>query len=258
MEKQLVFIDDSGDPGFKKGSSSHFVMACAIFMSDEVAEQVASEIKQFRKDRNLKENYEFKFHTTCKRLVEKLLTIIIKYNFTINAIYIDKSMSKYQDFLYVADQPKLYNWVIKELLDKLPLKDARIRIDGRSGKKCMHDTKTYLRKELNKKSHKVLNIKFEDSVKNDLIQLADLVAGSVNRSLQKDRTDAKDCLKILKSKINSIEEAKVSWNQSYLVWAGRHSRRLFRLAYSLFIILFLTHKSKFSKDEISQYNIPVP
>ncbi|MCL2001993.1 DUF3800 domain-containing protein [Candidatus Saccharibacteria bacterium] len=205
MKKQLVFIDDSGDPGLKKGSSTHFVMACAVFMSDEVAEQVAAEFKKFRKDRNLKEDYEFKFYTTDKGLVEKLLTIVAKYDFTINAIYLDKSNPKHKDLLYLVPQPKLYNWAIKELLSKLPLKDARIRIDGRSSKRYMQGTKTYLRQELNKNSHKILNIKFEDSMKNDLIQLADLVAGSVNRSLQKDKSDSRNCLKIIKSKIDSIE-----------------------------------------------------
>ncbi|MBI2315295.1 DUF3800 domain-containing protein [Candidatus Daviesbacteria bacterium] len=32
----LVFIDDSGDPGFKldKGSTSHFIIACVIFEDD--------------------------------------------------------------------------------------------------------------------------------------------------------------------------------------------------------------------------------
>jgi hypothetical protein len=39
--KQLVFIDDSGDPGIKPYSSSHFVMAAVVFADDLVAEEVA-------------------------------------------------------------------------------------------------------------------------------------------------------------------------------------------------------------------------
>ena len=31
MSKQLIFIDDSGDPGFKSVSSDNFVMAAALF-----------------------------------------------------------------------------------------------------------------------------------------------------------------------------------------------------------------------------------
>ena len=206
MKRQLVFIDDSGDPGFKVGSSAYLVMACAVFMSDDTAEQVSGAIRQLRKDRNLNERYEFKFHTTKKSLIEELLTIVSEYDFKVSAIYIDKSKTK--DFFYLVDRPKLYNWAMKELLMRLPLKDARIRIDGRSSKEHMRQTSTYLRKELNKKSHKILNVRFEDSTRNDLIQLADLIAGSVNRSLQKDRDDAKEYLKIIKSKVDQIAEIK--------------------------------------------------
>jgi len=204
--KQLVFIDDSGDPGFKANSSPHFVMACALFMSDETAEQVSEAIKKFRKDRNLHVNYEFKFHATKKFLVTKLLAIVTKFDFKVSAIYVDKS--KNHEILQLVEQPKLYNWAMKELLIRLPLRDARIRIDGRSSKEYMCQTSTYLRKELNKESYKILNVRFEDSVRNDLIQLADLVAGSVNRSLQKHRTDAKDYLKIIKNKVDTITELK--------------------------------------------------
>jgi hypothetical protein len=46
---QHVFIDDSGDPGFKlnKGSSSHFVIACVIFDDSLDAEEVALTIKKY-------------------------------------------------------------------------------------------------------------------------------------------------------------------------------------------------------------------
>ena len=208
MKKQLVFIDDSGDPGLKPGASTHFVMACAIFMSSEVAEQVAVEIREFRTKRRLPQKYEFKFHTTRKTIVEELLSIVTKYNFTISAIYLDKA--KVRNILNLFDQTKLYSWAIKELLARLPLKEARIRIDGRSSKEHMQRTSTYLRKELNRNTRKILNVRFEDSSRNDLIQLADLIAGSVNRSLQKNRADAKDYLNILNKKIGSITEIKAN------------------------------------------------
>ena len=42
----LVFVDDSGDPGFKigKGSSPVFVISCVIFDDDLEAEKTADEI----------------------------------------------------------------------------------------------------------------------------------------------------------------------------------------------------------------------
>ncbi|MCL2869939.1 DUF3800 domain-containing protein [Candidatus Saccharibacteria bacterium] len=207
MQRPLVFVDDSGDPGFKPHSSSHFVIACAVFMEDPVAEQVAKELKSLRKLQGWGEKSEFKFTKTRKPVVKKLLRTVTKYDFKVSAIYIDKT--EFSTIVPIIDQSKFYNWTIKELLDSLPLKDARIRIDGRSNKKYMREASSYLRKELNKKSHKVLNVRFEDSNRNDLIQLADIIAGSINRSLQKDKTDSKEYLAIIKPKVENITKLQL-------------------------------------------------
>ncbi len=46
-----VFIDDSGDPGFKlnKGSSSHFVIAMVIFDDELEIEKTAVAIKELKR-----------------------------------------------------------------------------------------------------------------------------------------------------------------------------------------------------------------
>lgn len=42
--EQIIFIDDSGDPGFKfnRGSSRYFVIACIIFNSKISAEYTSA------------------------------------------------------------------------------------------------------------------------------------------------------------------------------------------------------------------------
>jgi hypothetical protein len=207
MKRQLVFVDDSGDPGFKPHSSSYFVMACAVFMEDSVAEQVAKELKSLRESKGWGEKSEFKFTKTRKTGIKELLRTVVKYDFMVSAVYIDKA--EFSGIMPIIDRSKLYNWTIKELLESLPLKNARVRIDGRSSKEYMREASSYLRKELNKKSHKVLNVRFEDSSRNDLIQLADIIAGSINRSLQKDKTDSKDYLSIIKPKVTHITKIRL-------------------------------------------------
>ena len=54
------------------------------------------------------------------------------------------------------------------------------------------------------------NVKFVDSQDSALIQLADMVAGSVNRSLQTYKTDSQDYLGLLHGKIESIDEFKIN------------------------------------------------
>lgn len=48
----LVFLDDSGDPGFKldRGSSAFFVIACVIFEDKLDAEEVSLTMKRYRRE----------------------------------------------------------------------------------------------------------------------------------------------------------------------------------------------------------------
>lgn len=208
MSKQLVFIDDSGDPGFKAVSSDNFVMAAAIFINPEVAESIMHEIDDYRASLGWKYNHEFKFTKNPKNIVIEILRRISEYDFQVYAVYIEKS-----DFREITpamapffDREKLYNWTIKELLQEIPLETAKITIDGRSSKQDMKNTKTYLRREINADNSKKLDIKFDDSVTTNLLQLADLIAGSINRSLQPDKTDSKDYISIFKDKIVKIQK----------------------------------------------------
>ena len=61
MSKQLIFIDDSGDTGFKRVSSDNFVMAAALFIDPKNAESVMREIGSYRKELGWRYNHEFKF-----------------------------------------------------------------------------------------------------------------------------------------------------------------------------------------------------
>jgi hypothetical protein len=45
MKNQPIFIDDSGDPSFKPDSSSHFVLASAIFIANTDAKDYLKILK---------------------------------------------------------------------------------------------------------------------------------------------------------------------------------------------------------------------
>lgn len=204
MGKQLVFIDDSGDPDFKAASSSNFVMAAAVFIDPDVAFTVMQEIDAFRRSLGWRDDYEFKFAKIRKDVILELLRIVAKYDFQIYATYIDKGA--FRQITPIIDGEKLYNWTLKELLELVPLENAKITIDGRSSKENMQRTRAYLRREINAGKTKKIDIKFEDSVKTDLLQLADLVAGSINRALQSDKTDSKIYLRVIKDKVIEIKQ----------------------------------------------------
>ena len=203
MAKQLVFIDDSGDPGFASASSSNFIMAAAVFIDPEVAFSLSKQMAEYRKSLGWRDNYEFKFAKNRKDIIIKLLKLVANYDFQIYATYVDKSSFQYTSS--IIDKEKLYNWTIKELLSLIPLTNAKIEIDGRSSKQNMYHTATYLRREINKDKTKKLVIKFEDSVDDNLIQLADIIAGSINRYISANKTDYTAYIDIIKHKITQLK-----------------------------------------------------
>ena len=200
---QLVFVDDSGDPGFKKASSSHFVMAAALFIEPKTATLLSKRIADYRKSLGWRDDYEFKFAKIRKDIIIELLDIISSYDFQIYATYVDKA--SFRQTAPIIDKEKLYNWTIKELLSMILLRDVKIEIDGRSSKQYMKQTATYLRREINSDKARKIEIKFEDSTNDNLIQLADLIAGAINRSLNNDKTDSKTYIRIIKDKIVKIK-----------------------------------------------------
>lgn len=201
---QHVFIDDSGDPGFKlnKGSSSHFVISCVIFDDSLDAEEVALTIKKYRKLLGWGEQREFKFNKTQKKYIKELLVIVAKLNFRIRAICVDKSTIRSPEL--INKQNSFYNYVIKEVLSKsINLINADVRLDGHSGREYKKSASTYLRREVNLRTHKIAKVRFVDSRTNNLIQLADLVAGSILRS-QSNKTDSGEYVKILEERIEDV------------------------------------------------------
>ena len=205
VNKQLVFIDDSGDPGFKKAaSSSAFVMAGAVIINSETTLKINQEINRLRQELGWRENEEFKFHKSSRKVKLKFLETINKYDFQIYGVFVRKS--NYSNVFQNINGEKLYNWTIKELLDIIPLYEASVKIDGKYGKKYKLILSTYIRRALNANIKKIGKFDIQDSQRDNLIQLADFVAGSINRSLQDDKTDAKDYIKIIRNKIIELKE----------------------------------------------------
>lgn len=205
MTKQLVFIDDSGDPGFKldKGSSSHFVIACVIFDDALDAEEAALTIKKFRRSLGWSEHREFKFNKTNKKYIKELLDLVSATNFRVRAIRIDKSRVYSHELKNRQDS--FYNYAIKEVLSKTStLQDASVRLDGHSGREYKKSAITYLRREVNSRGSKIRKVKFVKSDTDVLIQLADLIAGSILRESQTEKTDSGDYVQLIKKRIEDV------------------------------------------------------
>lgn len=205
----LVFIDDSGDPGFKidKGSSKVFIISCVIFDDELEAEKTAVSIKELRRKLKKSDNFEFKFNKSDRAIRLRFLEQISLSKFKVRAIVFDKSKLKSEELK--TSKQSFYNYAIKLVLKHNfgSIKEAKLRLDGHGDRIYKREVIRYLRKELNNKENRVFKkLQFVDSKSNVLIQLADMVAGSIHRKYETDKTDSELYFKVIKKKIEDLWE----------------------------------------------------
>ena len=204
MDKEFLILDDSGDPGLVKSSTSHFIVAAVLVLNSESYDKLVMAMNDFRAGLGWNELDELKFSKTRKIVIKRLLTFIQQLEFKAYAIVVDKSKLTDKSLLTIDDS--LYNYAIKELLLRLKLSNPVIFIDGVSHKKQAERFRTYLRKHLKKHGVEKSKIRFVDSRKDVLVQLADIIAGVIARSYSKKKGSNDEYLKLLKSKIEEIYE----------------------------------------------------
>jgi len=186
----LVFIDDSGDPGFnlEKGASVYFVIACVVFDDELEAEKTAVAIKEMRRRLDFPDTMEFKFNKSRHDVRVKFLKCLSPFSFRVRAIVVCKTSIKSPELKNSKDS--FYNYFIKQVLkhNRGTLKNAKVRIDGHGDRMFRRNLTTYLRRELNQREKVVMkNLRLVDSRSNVLIQMADMIAGALRRSYDKRR-----------------------------------------------------------------------
>jgi hypothetical protein len=206
IDKQttLVFIDDSGDPGFKidKGSTEFFVIAAVIFDDSLEAEKTAVGIKETRRKMGFSDAVEFKFNKSRRKIREDFLRSVNNFNFRIRCIVVDKKEIRSPELR--SKKESFYNYTIKMLLQHSneSISEASVKIDGSGNKVFRKSFIAYLRKQLNSKKYKVIkSCKLVDSKNNVLIQMADMIAGSIRRSYDSSKTDCNIYKNIIKKHI---------------------------------------------------------
>lgn len=183
----LVFVDESGDTGFKfnKGSSEYFVVTLVIFTDLEGAHRAEERIRKVRQALQLKADYEFHFSETPKRVKDSFFKQLAEEQFFFTSISINKKLLNSENFRI---KETFYNYACRLVFQnaKPHLENAKVVIDGSGSRIFKQQLSTYLKKHTNDEAGQVKAIKkvaIQDSKKNDLIQLADMVCGAVARKI---------------------------------------------------------------------------
>ena len=134
----LVLIDESGDTGFKASSSRYFVMTLVVFCDKDdcgryaKAEHTASVIKDACNQ--LKTDQEFHFSKCSHKFRMTFFKSLNANNcdFKVYALVVDKQ--KIHSVHMKTNTKSFYNFILKQLLAKNPIRNGNIKIDGSKSK----------------------------------------------------------------------------------------------------------------------------
>jgi hypothetical protein len=194
----LVFVDESGDAGLKldQGSSEYFVVTLVAFEENDEAEALDKRIDLLKRELGMNPLAEFKFNKSNKNIRNQFLRAVLPYTFFYFAIIVNKKKLYGEGFKYKESFYKYTSSLVFENA-KPYLEKAKVIIDGSGSKEFRNQLSSYLRKKTG--GGYIKKIKLEDSKRNNLLQLADMISGSIFRSLS-DKSDAGIYRDIIKSR----------------------------------------------------------
>lgn len=195
MSKTFVYIDESGDIGLTNRSKPFFVMI-AVITNEQNSHKIKFVLDQIKKELKWRAGTEFKFSKTKKPIIERVLQAVSNENFIFYQIVYEKESG----IVRIKGQ-SVYNTLLLELIRKTKRKHLNIIVDGGFGRKHQRNTKTFLRKSLPEGT--IDSFSYADSKSDNLLQLADLVAGALMRFLSGKSSTEKHFYQIIKHKNKS-------------------------------------------------------
>jgi hypothetical protein len=172
--KEIIIVDESGDAGLsdKEGTSKYITFGVVFFETLEAAKEADQRIEILKKDMGITD--EFKFSKLSKNKREKFLKNIIKSDFYFFYVTIDKlAVKDDSDF----DDGTFYRYAcsLGFLLAKPYMNNAIVIVDGSGSKEFRNNFQRYIKNQMD---GKISKFKIQDSKKNNLVQLADMITGA--------------------------------------------------------------------------------
>lgn len=195
--------DEAGDASlnFKKGASRYFVLAV---VATQDADGLRAVLENLRVQENFSQNFEFHFNAlTSTKLREKTLAALQNADFTGWALVVDKTTMPVP--LRALTGMEFYLFMVAELISRIPLhvreKGTLILDEVGSAEVALAKLKKMLK--AHEIRHEFSRIFFRRSRSEDLIQVADLVAGAI---LRRDSKNDHEAFDYIKDKMQAIFE----------------------------------------------------
>lgn len=176
---KTAFVDESGDTGLKigQGSSPYFILGIVSFEDKEQLKVADKAISNLKKEMGLPISFEFKFSHSSDKIKIAFLTLLKKLDFQFCGIVINKRVHR------ISSRTKMYALALHLGLKQTEITNdlTRIHIDNFFRKGEIHKVEKAILPIARMKGMRRIKIYQKDSAKDNLIQLADFVAGVINR-----------------------------------------------------------------------------
>lgn len=198
----LVFFDESGDTGFKigQGSSDLFTVTLVIFEEHDEATAAGERIALLRRELGKSADYEFHF-TACSDAIRRaFLAALSRYDFFFFSFVFDKSAFSAQQW---SSSDEFYRYVCGLIFEssKPHLDNAIVKFDACGGRDFREKLGTYLKRRMNDAQSSRRAIKKVVASKSngtDLIQLADMICGSVAHAQNGKKSNSSEFYDLIK------------------------------------------------------------
>lgn len=188
----LVFIDESGDPGLQleKGSSRYLTIGLVVFEDHDEAAACDQRIELLKRELGWRKG-EFHFKRNSNKVRDALLTAIAPYNFFYYGIVINKDPTKLWGEGF-KDKQSFYKYASGLVFEnaKEKLHKAIVVIDESGDLEFRNQLAKYLRRKINVDTKIIDKVKMQRSESNNLLQMADYIAGVINRSVMNTKKKA--------------------------------------------------------------------
>lgn len=197
----LVFIDESGDPGFElqRGATPIFAAAMVLFSNGEDALTTETVIRDTQQ--RLKVWPEFKFNKSRNEVRDDFFSAVRGCPFAVRAIVVRKEII-HSPWLK-TNKEDFYRYFIRQMMvhDDGALQQARVIIDGSGDRAFRQMLKLKLRRQ---SGIRLKEVRFGNSRNDPLLQLADMSVGAIARSYRRDRKDPARWRRMLAPRINDV------------------------------------------------------
>ncbi|HIG94288.1 MAG: hypothetical protein QT05_C0049G0016 [archaeon GW2011_AR13] len=184
---KYIFLDESGELGFKSTSSKYFVIALLSCDEEEVysLRRIMKKVRQKIIKKKMKKYPELKGNNSTDKIRAEILKRFVETNSEVFVIILEKS--KVYEYLK-NKKDKLYNYISNLILNECSLDNNHVCLivdKSKTNRSLREDFDNYIRSSLvQNNSNCKIDIRHEDSQKEGCLQVLDFISWAIFRNYE--------------------------------------------------------------------------